>query len=495
MRFRFFTFCLILLYNCSCTSAYKNFNPQKKFDVHQLQEDFTLARNVLEKIHPTLYWYLSKVSMDMYFKAGYERIKDSMTEQDFNWKIMAPIVHQIHCGHTSIRLSEGYEKWAKNKVFASFPLYLKCWNDTMAVVANLDTTDRIFKRGTIIKSINKIPANKIIHKMLLYLPEDGYAHNVNYIRISNNFPALHRNIFGLSKTYTVEYLDSLGIKKSTILKLFEPKPDSTKTTISTKQKPEKDSNKIKRNEQYRSLKIDSSGKFAVMQLNSFSNGGLRFFFRKSFKTLKRKNINNLIIDLRNNGGGYIFNSNLLIKYISRTPVLVADSIYAKVKSLKPYTHHFKMGTITSWGLRFMTNRKQNGHFEENQFQNQLLIPKIKNHYDGKVIVLISGPTFSASTLFANAVKGQSGIRLLGEETGGGWYGNGGVLIQDVVLPNTKLRLRMPLFKLVQYNHKTTNFGLGIPPDIYVPTSYDALIKGYDKKMRVAQSLIMQSLEK
>jgi hypothetical protein len=494
MQFRFLIFCLILIYNCSCTSTYKNFNPQKKFGVNQLQQDFTLARNVLEKIHPTLYWYLPKDSMDMYFNAGYKYLKDSMTEQEFNWKIMAPIVHQIHCGHTSIRLSEGYEKWAKNKVFASFPLYLKCWNDTMAVVANLDSTDRIFKRGTIIKSINKIPANKIVSKMLLYLSEDGYAHNVSYIRISNNFPALHRNIFGLSKTYAVEYLDSLGTKKSTILKLFEPKPDST-IASKPKNKVEKDSNKIKRNEKYRSLKIDSSGKFAVMQLNTFSNGGLNFFFRKSFRLLKRKNMNNLIIDLRNNGGGYIFNSNLLIKYISRTPVLVADSIYAKVKSLKPYTHNFKMGTITSWGLRFMTNRKQNGHFKENQFQNQLLVPKIKNHYNGKVYVLISGPTFSASTLFANAVKGQSGIKLLGEETGGGWYGNGGVLIQDVVLPNTKLRLRMPLFKVVQYNHKTTNFGLGIPPDIYVPTSYDALIKGYDKKMQVAKSLIMQSLEK
>jgi hypothetical protein len=160
MRFRFLTFCLILIYNCSCTSTYNNFNPQKKFDKNQLQQDFSLARNVLEKIHPNLYWYMPKDSMDMYFKTGYERIKDSMTEQDFNWKIIAPIVHQIHCGHTSIRLSEGYEKWAKNKVFASFPLYVKCWNDTMVVVANLDTTDRIFKRGTIITSINKISSKK-----------------------------------------------------------------------------------------------------------------------------------------------------------------------------------------------------------------------------------------------------------------------------------------------------------------------------------------------
>jgi len=56
--------------------------------------------------------------------------------------------------------------------------------------------------------------------------------------------------------------------------------------------------------------------------------------------------------------------------------------------------------------------------------------KKKNHYSGKAFVLISGPTFSASCLFLNAIKGQNNIKLIGEETGGGSYGNNGIIIPE-----------------------------------------------------------------
>ena len=85
-------------------------------------------------------------------------------------------------------------------------------------------------------------------------------------------------------------------------------------------------------------------------------------------------------------------------------------------------------------------------------------------------------------------KGQKNITLLGEETGGGWYGNNGIMIPDIILPNTKVRVRLPLFRLVQYNH-TAIKGTGVIPDILVPTSYDALLKGYDKKMEETKKLI------
>jgi C-terminal processing protease CtpA/Prc len=103
-------------------------------------------------------------------------------------------------------------------------------------------------------------------------------------------------------------------------------------------------------------------------------------------------------------------------------------------------------------------------------------------------VLINGQTFSASTLFCNAVKGQSKITLVGEEAGGGWHGNSGILIPDITLPYTHLRVRLPLFKIVQYNHVPKN-GSGVMPDIYIGTSYEALVKGFDKKMQVVMEMI------
>ena len=103
-------------------------------------------------------------------------------------------------------------------------------------------------------------------------------------------------------------------------------------------------------------------------------------------------------------------------------------------------------------------------------------------------MLINGQTFSAATLFSSAVKGQPGITLVGEEAGGGWYGNNGIMIPDITLPNTHIRVRLPLFRLVQYKHVPKD-GRGVMPDIYIGTSYEALLKGYDKKMQVVMEMI------
>ena len=80
------------------------------------------------------------------------------------------------------------------------------------------------------------------------------------------------------------------------------------------------------------------------------------------------------------------------------------------------------------------------------------------------------------------------ITLVGEETGGGWHGNNGIFIPDIVLPNTHLKVRLPLFRLVQYNHVPKN-GHGVQPDIYIPTNYKAFLNGVDYKMQVVMDMI------
>jgi hypothetical protein len=103
---------IILLYSCTTT---KNYNPNKKFSAQQLQQDFSLLRNILEQKHPSLYWYTPKDSMDMYFDKYYNNIKDSMTEQQFGWKIVAPLTDKTHCGHNSFSRCKGFNNWVEGK--------------------------------------------------------------------------------------------------------------------------------------------------------------------------------------------------------------------------------------------------------------------------------------------------------------------------------------------------------------------------------------------
>lgn len=471
----------------------RKYSPSKKFPSPALHKDYNILRAALEAKHPSLYWYTSKDSMDIYFSQYEKMIQDSMTEQQFNWKVLAPLINKIHCGHTSVNMSKDYLHWVRNRKLPSFPLYLKIWKDTMAVTASLNRKENLFKRGTIVYSINGLNVNQLTRTMFEYLPEDGYADNINYIRLSSSFPYFHRNIFGLSATYNITYSDNSGNIKYAEVPLYKPSGDSViKDSIKVKLPKEKIPQKEKLTA-YRNLFIDSAG-YAVMTLNTFSKGNLRSFFRKSFRKLKKQNINYLALDIRLNGGGKIGLSSLLTRYVTRLPFKVADTIFARSKTLHPYTQYFKGKFLNNLQLALTTKRKSDGLCHLQHLERKIFYPKRKNHFDGRLYVVISGPTFSAASLFCSVVKGQDGITLLGEETGGGWHGNDGVMIPEFTLPNTKLRITFPLFRLVQYKH-TAHTGSGVVPDVYVGTSYEALVKGFDKKITVVKEMMMDEIRK
>ena len=482
---------VIIFVFTSCASSKKNYSPAKKYAAAQLQADYILLKNILQKKHPALYWYTPQPKMDIYFDKYYAVIKDSMTEQQFAWLVLAPLINKIYCGHTSVSLSKNYSRWIKNKFTPSFPLYLKVWNDSMVVYANLNQQkDTVFKKGFLVTSINGIPTATMLKYMLAFLPQDGYASNVSYHRLSANFPYYHRNIFGLSKMYTIGYTDTNGAAATAKLPLFIPAKDTSKKdslkNITATQKIQKLTKKEKLL-RYRNFTIDSSSMFATLTLNTFSNGRLRKFFRQSFNKLAQQNIANVIVDIRQNGGGRVNMSTLLTKYISRLPFKIADSAYATARGLGGFHKYFTGGFFNSLQMWLTSRKKSDGNYHLTRVEKHLYAPK-KNNYKGKVYVVISGPTFSAATLFCNAIKGQQGITLVGEPTGGGWYGNSGIIIPDVKLPNSGLRVRMPLYKMVQVQHGQLK-GQPVMPDVLVPPSYDALINGYDKKLEVIKKLI------
>lgn len=481
-----------VLYLFSCAPSGKNYSPAYKYSKQQLQEDYSLLRIILEKKHPSLYWYTGKDSMDMYFDKYYRDIKDSMTEQQFGWKIIAPLVDKVHCGHTSFGMSKAYNNWAAGKRFSSFPLFMKFWNDSMVVTGNLNRKDSVLKKGILIRSINGMNSTALKETMFSYLPEDGAANNANYIRLSSNFPYYHRNILGLSKNYAVVYVDSAGQEKTISVPLFEQRRDSTQQIKPAPvSKTDKRAENKKRLQQLRSLAVDTANNTAIITLNTFSTGRLRKFYRQTFRFIKRAGITNVVLDLRSNGGGRINLSTLLTKYVSRRSFKVADSSYAATRSLRPYTKYVKGGFINNLGLFFLTKRNKDGLYHFGHWERKQYNPKTKNHFGENLYVLINGSTFSASTIFCNAVKNQPGVILIGEEAGGGWHGNNGILIPDIILPNTGLRVRLPLFRLVQYNHVAKD-GRGVVPDIYIGTDYNALMNAVDKKMMVVMQVIKES---
>ena len=487
---------LLMMFCTSCSMLRSGYQPGKKYDKASLIKDFHTAQQILEKKHPSLYWYSNKQKMDAVFSSYEQQIGDSMTDLEFQWKIMAPVLHEIRCGHTTIRKSRNRERWEKNKKFKTFPLALKLWNDTLAVAGSYLKKDTLFKKGIIIKSINGISDRDIVDKMKQALSLDGYAENVNVVRIGNNFPMLHRHLFGLSEKYEIEYVNRSGETRTDSISCYNPTAkDSTDKKLvkkKTDKKVEQKTIQPSRIERLRNFKIDSTGTYGVMTLTTFSNGRLRKFFRNTFKDIEQKGIKHLVLDVRSNGGGTINNSTLLTKYLSQQPFKVADSVYSISRTLRPFFGKTNSAFFTELFYYSLAYKKMGKKYHLRRLEKKQFKPKKKYHYDGQLYILTHGPSFSATTLFCNVVKGQSNVKLIGEETGGGWYGNSGILIPDFILPETKLRLRMPLFRLVQSGHQAERFGKGIIPDVEVGYSLDALLQGRDLKMEKAKALILGS---
>jgi C-terminal processing protease CtpA/Prc len=487
----YFLVILLPFFISGCSGRMHGYSPLKKYAPEELKEDYDFLRNVLEKFHPSLYWYTPKDSMDFYFDAYRMALSDSMTEQQFGFKVIAPLTTNVRCGHTSFSFSKEYTRFFRGVPLPSFPLFMKIWCDTMIVTNNLQRNDSILRRGTQITSINGIKTTKLTNTMFRFMPTDGYSENINYIRLSNAFPYYHRNIFGLSKSYQVSYIDSLEQEKTTRVSIYNPQTDTSRKQITAdkKKKTAQKTDRRKKRDEYRSLEIDTENKTAVMYLSSFDNGyRLKKFYRKSFKEIHKENIKNLVVDIRNNGGGKVDNYTTLARYIKDTSFKVADTAFSLRKNFGKYSSHFKNSFINWTAFQIFTSKKPDQHYHFRYWENHVFHPFKKNHFDGRVYVLIGGPTFSASSLFCNTVKGQENVLLVGEETGGGAYGNSGLMIPHVTLPNTGLRVRIPLFRMVQYNH-TPKSGHGVTPDIYVPPAAYAVRKSIDLKMEKVKELI------
>ena len=139
-------------------------------------------------------------------------------------------------------------------------------------------------------------------------------------------------------------------------------------------------------------------------------------------------------------------------------------------------------------MQFFSKKMADGRYHKRSDEVHFYQPKTKNHFDGNIYLLQGGLSFSAATLFVGSLKGQNNITVLGEETGGGNYGNSAMFIPTITLPNSKLRVTLPLYRLVIDSTRVKD-GRGIMPNIYIVPSSNAIKNGVDLKIDKVKELI------
>jgi hypothetical protein len=486
-----------MLFCWSCSNTHSSqYSIQKKYAASELQEDAQILEKILESNHPGLYWYTPKEKMDVYFAETIQGLQDSLNEVEFRNRI-AVLVSQIRCGHTIVRYSNQFIRYLSKNRVPQFPLSLKTWDDSLVVLANVNPKSNI-KRGTIITSINGKSNRSLLDSFFKFISIDGNAASYKSQIVSNNFGAWYRNVFGIDSSYLIVYLDSLGIERKETVRSFRPftlersKMDSLQKLMNAFKIPtKKEIRKAKRNAAL-SLSFDDSTSTAYMHLAGFSMNGLQKFMRKSFHQIETNKTQNLIIDLRDNGGGHLNNSIRLTRYLAKHPFKVADTVAAINRNFA-YGKYIHQSFWFWFPLNFNTTKMEDGRYHYHRFETKKYDPFEKHHFNGNIYLLQGPSTFSAASVFTASLKGQDNVQLVGEETGGGYYGNSAIHLLTVVLPNTKIQISLPLFRVVL--DKDRPMGRGVMPDILVPTNSFAIKQGVDLKMQVVKEKIKVKSEK
>jgi hypothetical protein len=489
---------LLLIGACLVYTAFSQRKSIPVFPKSAMQEDMRLLKKILEANHPSLYWYSTKNHIDSIYALVYNSLPDTLNEIQYRNKL-AYWISEIKCGHTSVRYSKKFTKQLNSHRYPSFPLSIKVWKDSMVVLGNRRLTDSMLKRGTIITAINNRPNKEIIDSLFHFISTDGNANNHKNQVLSNNFPDWYKGVFGIDSSFTINYIDSFGKAATVHIKSFDLLPPIKDSTVKTIPKlptivPQQPTlNKRQRNLlAKRVLFIDSTHKTAVMRLSTFSGGRLKRFFRTSFRTMQQLAITDLVIDLRDNGGGRVQNHIKLSKYLSDHPFKIGDTVQAISRKFE-YGRHIHPAWIYWIAMNIGGRKAADGTIHYRRYERHYFNPKTTNHFTGNIYLLQGGYSFSAATMFISTLKGQKNVTVVGEETGGGWYGNSAMHIPDIKLPNSKLLVRLPMYRLVINANREK--GGGIIPDWQIEPSSEAIKKGIDLKMSLIQAEINRNKQK
>lgn len=415
-----------------------------KFSKKEVLEDLKTLQESLEEAHYNLYAYTTEQE----FNARYLQIKEGIQKDSLDLlettTILQQLISVVNNGHTEIGFpGQSYGTYAYSGG-TLFPLEIAFEYNIPLIRKNWSDNDSI-KVGDKILRINGMPMAEILSKMYPQISaERPYFKNAKIELYS--FPRVYWQVFGRHDQFEVE-IQSKG----------------KNTTYSLKAVDLIDGYEMKRNEVLNAtMKLWFKGQTAYLNPGNFSGDEPKFkqFIDSSFAEIHSKTSENLIIDLRNNGGGDNAFSDYLVSYIADRPFQWHSSFTLKTSAfLKEQVRQNNDTTAVYWKqiLDHKDGEVYDYHFDDYPPQ------PITKRYKGKVYVLINRQSHSQSAVTAAQIQDYGFGTIVGEETGD--YPSLYASQFQYQLPHTGISVSVSKGKIVRVNGSTQEEG--VIPDIFI----------------------------
>lgn len=429
------------------TSGFSN-----KIAPELLRHDLATLHDTLQKVHPGLYRYKSKQMIDQLFAESLARIDRPMTTIEY-YGIISHVVSGIEDGHTECFLPNNLigEVMGGVKIF---PIQLRFIGRQAFVPCDTKT----FSAGTEIVAIDGKPIDAIRQELFDHLSSDGSIQTGKYVKVNEGhdpFSYLYLVAYGYKEEFKVAYRNAQGsgvkVLQAGLFGEMECPPAEEQVSRYL-------------NLEYRPDHV------AVLTIKSFANERMEKtgehyadFLAASFAAIKAKKVERLVIDLRENDGGDDGNGELLYAYLTN----------------RPFSYYASVGSVSE-------------NFKPEEHPNLAIQQPRESNFSGKVYFLVRGKTYSSAAEFSSVAKSNNRGIFIGEETGGGYYGNTSGARATFFLPASGIRVNLPLNKYVTAVKKTNLKDRGVIPDHVVVPSIDDILQHKDVQLAYALKMAEQN---
>ncbi|MFI1773252.1 S41 family peptidase [Thalassobellus citreus] len=505
---------LILLVSCNSVKKY-NEQTTKLHAVEDLRNDIDKVYGQLKKNHPKLYQYISKEDLDFKFDSLKTSIKHPINSRDF-YKKLAPVIRFVRQGHISVgsvnkRFTKKERKLLKKKKFQFYNLDFEYLNRKLWVT-NARGEDSLLIGSEVVKIADEL-ATDLVERYKTRFASDGYNETLYNRYVGKGFRYFYYKDKGFldSLTITFKLKDSLfnktfkRIEKDKKQDSIADKKKEAKVKKPKLTKTEKKNNRIaakikrKKDRKYgfiskdkgytRNFKfLEADSTVAYMKIKAFGNRNYKKFYKESFAKLDSAKTKNVIIDLRDNGGGRIAEIDYLYSYLTQEnyQLITKSEVNSRFPMMKSFLSNGNSPILKALGVllvfeplsltvQYLNTKKIDDKIYFKMKYNKFRKPKPLN-YKGNLYVLINGNSFSASSLISTHLKANKRAIFVGEETGGAYNGCVAGFYKLYKLPTSKLKIRMGLMQ-IETLHKQNPDGYGIKPDVEIlPTIEDRKLK-------------------
>ncbi len=444
---------LLLLISSACQGQ------PKDFDARQVTQDINSLKSELERYHAGLYRYCSKEQMDQYFDEA-TGSSNGLNGEELYAQVTF-LLSQVKCGHTRASMPANMRSmYHSDSRFLPFGIVML--GDEPYVSASLD---KDIPEGARLTRINGKTFAEIEQLIFDHLAADGFITTGKRRMISRLFSSYYQlYVDGEHEKVDVEYITA----------------DDQITTRTIDRIPYAELETLPNSQNRRTtLAMDHSNDHSYMRISTFgqqslANAGLDYeaFLAKSFSILKSRGVENLILDLRGNGGGRDNYGALLVSYLLPKEFGYFDNIQVT------FDYEGHGGVVAKAGKRYVTS-----HQGLTKWKPQADV------FEGNLYILIDGGSFSTCADVATVLHHNDRGVFLGQETGGGYDGNTSGNTRSITLPNSNIKVYVPMWKYTTANIGHQFPGRGVIPDHEIIPNWEQFIINEDVVLKKTLDLI------